>query len=678
MSSPAVFVDHRRLRLGPRLGKGGEGEVFSLESDAVHAVKLYTVTDLEEREVKVEAMIRDGMARQAPQVAFPLSVVRDEGGRFAGFLMRNVLRHKPLHELYSPGSRKIHFPEADYRFLVRTAQNISKAVASIHAIGCVIGDINQSSILVSQSATVALIDSDSFQVNSGARQYLCRVGVPEYTPPELQGSSLAKVARSPNHDAFGLAIVVFQLLFMGRHPFVGSVRRGDIPALHESIRDFRFVYTENRDVGMDQPPGTPALSDFPRSVALAFEAAFGRASQDSRPSSLAWIDVLAELEQSLVQCRYQKMHWHPVESAECPWCTMERELGAQLFVSEDSLERVVTSFDPGAGGFDLAAVWRGIAAFNVNRLAPVLPSIPVQVSPLARLAKWRGYAQVAKLRRSYLAVEQEWLEALAMWRSRTGVAAADDLLGELHSAKTTYESLPSEEKAQFEAYERDRRERQLLAFLGQFEIRRALLRGIGAPEEAVLASFGIETAADITSTKLLRVPGLSQDISKVLYDWRKRLQNRFAYDPRENALDRQELARIRAAIEHQAAQLRRTLLSGRANLDRAWSRVAGLNASADPDLVKVHEKRAQLRVDLQYLGVDLATLSGLAANSNHLTSAPARAIAKAASGAAGPSNAPPCPRCGSQMLRRLTKHKAAAAQQFWGCVRHPLCRGTRI
>ena len=84
----------------------------------MHAAKLYTVSQLAEREKKVEVMIRNGMAKQAPQVAFPLSVVRDESGQFSGFLMRNVLGHKPLHELYSPGSRKLHFPQADYRFLV--------------------------------------------------------------------------------------------------------------------------------------------------------------------------------------------------------------------------------------------------------------------------------------------------------------------------------------------------------------------------------------------------------------------------------------------------------------------------------------------------------------------------------------------------------------------------------
>jgi DNA-binding helix-hairpin-helix protein with protein kinase domain len=682
MSSPAIMIDHRRVRLGPRLGKGGEGEVYSLENDEAHAVKLYTVADLSEREHKVEAMIRTGMARQAPQVAFPLSVVRDESGRFTGFLMKNVLEHKPLHEVYSPGSRKLHFPQADYRFLIRTAQNIAKAIASVHALGCVIGDINQSSILVSKGATVALIDSDSFQVSSGSQKYLCRVGVPEYTPPELQGTSLVKTARTPNHDAFGLAIVIFQLLFMGRHPFVGSVRRGDIPALHDSIRDFRFVYTDQRDVGMDQPPGTPALSEFPRSTALAFEAAFGRTTQDSRPSAQAWIEILTELEKSLVQCSHDKLHWYPAEASECPWCAMERELGALLFVSAVPAERILSPFDPGAGGFNLAAVWRQIATFNMQRLAPLLPKASPRPSASARVARWLGRSYVSKLRRNYFDVEQQWLAAADGWRTRTGVAAIEDLFQELRAANASYESLASEEKAQFEAYARERRERQLLAYLARFEISRARLRGIGPPEETALASFGIETAADVIASKILRVPGLGSDISTALYDWRKRIEKQFVYDAKENELDRQELARIRATIEHRAAYLRRMLLAGRSNLDSAFSRLGGSLAVVDTELARLHLLRAQLRTDLSYLGIDPATLSALAANSTHLAMAATRGAAKPAFPSVGvaatSSSAVKCPRCGSPMVRRIARHRGAAGRQFWGCTRFPLCKGTII
>ena len=144
-------------------------------------------------------------------------------------------------------------------------------------------------------------------------------------------------------------------------------------------------------------------------------------------------------------------------------------------------------------------------------------------------------------------------------------------------------------------------------------------------QEAALASFGIESAADIVANKVLFVPGLGPNDSALLMDWRKRLESRFVYDAKENDLDRQEIARIRAAIEHKASLLRRILLAGRNNLDNAVSKLGAVAAIRDVELTKLHQLRAQLRVDLQYLGIDLATLSAIAANTSQLTIAALRA-----------------------------------------------------
>ena len=690
MSTPAIFIDQRRLQLGPRLGKGGEGEVFSLEREEANAVKIYTVSDLIEREQKVEVMIRSGMASKAPQVAFPLSVARDEAGRFSGFLMRNALGHKPLHELYSPGSRKIHFPQADYRFLVRTAQNIAKAIASVHAIDCVIGDINQSSILISKAATVALIDSDSFQVTDGDQTFFCRVGVPEYTPPEPQGVSLAKIPRTANHDAFGLAIVIFQLLFMGRHPFVGSVRRGEIPSLYDSIRDFRFVYTEQRDVGMAQPPGTPTLSAFPEEIAAAFETAFGRSTVDARPSAQQWIDLLGTLEDSLVRCAVQKLHWHPSQAQDCPWCSMEATLGATLFVSLiPPAERSCTpSIRARAASMSLPSGNR-LQPFPSPRFAgcqryqprPYAPE-PFRPGPLA------GRAFLENLKRDYVELEQKWLAALNVWRTKTGVAAIEDLLQELRSARDTYQNLASEEKLQLLAYERDRRVRQLHAYLDRFEIRRANIRGIGPAQEISLASFGIDTAADVAEIKLLNVPGFAHADTSGLLSWRKRLESQFVYDAKESEQDRAETGRIRAQIEDRGATLRRMLLAGRINLDNAANRVSALLATRDPELTRLHELRAQLRVDLQHLGVEVKTLVALATNSTQLATAAiqarkaqAQAEAQAATGPNARRRPPArtrtlCPQCGSMMSSAAARNTGSAAQSLWICSRYPVCLGT--
>jgi DNA-binding helix-hairpin-helix protein with protein kinase domain len=734
MSAAPLVIDQRQVLLGKRLGKGGEGEVYSIEGDGQHAVKIYTLADTADRERKISAMISARLAAHAPEVAFPLSVARTRNGKFAGFLMRLVADHKPLHELYSPGSRKLHFPRADYRFTVRTVLNIAKAVASVHKLGCVIGDINHSSILVSQHATVALIDSDSFQVVDGAQLFLCRVGVPEYTPPELQGLPLGSVKRTANHDAFGLAVVVFQMLFMGRHPFIGTVRRGELPPLPEAIRDFRFVYTESHDVGMDQPPGTPALSDFPKSVADGFEAAFGQQTRDRRPTAAGWIASLQELEKALIQCTEDKLHWYPSDASDCLWCAMEKALGATLFVPYvPPAETKIHPFDPGAGGFDLAAVWRQIETYPLAErlefspflaqidagpsasaraavmrkrlivsfrvasalaalvLALSLPSVWIVWIPLALYALFGkeggGSTTVETLTKQYTEIDGRFQIAMMSWRKKIGIGDSEQLLAALRDAKSKYASLGSEEQNQTKRYHQERRGRQLHAFLDGFEIRRAKIRGIGPAKQAALASYGIETAADVELERILNVPGFGPTNSAGLVDWRRKLESRFVYNERTNDLDRQELARISSHIQSRASTLRRTLLAGRSNLESLVNRVKAMAAIKDAEINRLHAVREQMRVDIEYLG---GTVPASASSQKVLPSQPVSVIASAArpysGGAASVSTTQPathglqsalCPRCGSAMVPRRARRGRWAGRQFWGCSRYPVCKGTR-
>src|SRR5712691_4689158 len=88
------------------------------------------------------------------------------------------------------------------------------------------------------TALVTLVDTDSFQVcepHNGV-VYRCPVGKPEFTPPELQGCPFAQVDRAPEHDLFGLAVLLFQLLMEGTHPFAGVYQgHGDPPPYETRI-----------------------------------------------------------------------------------------------------------------------------------------------------------------------------------------------------------------------------------------------------------------------------------------------------------------------------------------------------------------------------------------------------------------------------------------------------------
>src|SRR5262249_47615448 len=133
--------------------------------------------------------------------AWPTATLHDtRGGPLVGFLMPRFDGYRPVHMLYSPAHRRSCFAQADWAFLAHAAANRAAAFDAVHGHGHVVGDVNQSNVLVSDKGLVALIDCDSFQVRADGKAHLCEVGVGQYTPPELQGQSFRGVERTPNHD----------------------------------------------------------------------------------------------------------------------------------------------------------------------------------------------------------------------------------------------------------------------------------------------------------------------------------------------------------------------------------------------------------------------------------------------------------------------------------------------
>lgn len=736
MTPTQVSVAGRSLSLGRLIGKGGEGEVYAIAGDPDHAIKLYTTKDRLSREEKIAAMVRGELAKRSALAAFPVSVVRLQDGTFGGFVMRLVNGYKPLHELYAPGPRKHHFPQADYRFLARTATNIARAFASIHAANCVVGDINHSGILVSSKATAALIDADSFQFSDGKNRYLCRVGVPEYTPPELQGKPLHGVVRTTDHDAFGLAVVIFQVLLMGRHPFVGTVRKGDIPPLHENVEHFRYVYTDGRDVGMDQPPGTPSLADFAPELAKLFDRAFSRGSVGSRPSAADWVQALERFEATLSQCTDNPLHYGPKDASECAWCEMEQQLATVLFVPYLPSGPSAPQVDPGRSTFNLEIVWARIERVKVpsaEQLQPYIPKLtrpepseaakklketkpPSSTSwsgvlfllagigllflapkawPLALLLGGVGFSKLgdkptapsidaSRFRSAYVEAQAQWYREVEGWRQRVGHADASQLVEGLRTTRQRYLEAKDEKRRLTESYKSRRRELQLSNYLEGFDLARARIKGIGQAKLAVLSSYGIDTAADVSTTRLQTVPGFGEALIGRLVEWRDRHAARFVYNASTNDADRQEMARIASLVETKLAPLRTALSAGAQDLEQKVRRIQDFGQREDPVLVRVHQRVEQSRVDLEFLGQPIPSVqppapprSGTSASSRPWQTRSTPAPSQSSRMPPAPGGAPTCPRCNSGMRQRLARRGRNAGNYFWGCSRYPSCKGTR-
>ncbi|MBM3132821.1 MAG: helix-hairpin-helix domain-containing protein [Chloroflexi bacterium] len=368
------------ISVGRKLGSGGEGDVYEVTTIGNDLVaKVYHVPLSLDRQEKLRSMVQRCDARLKNVATWPMVTLHvGINGPVRGFLMPKVVGYEPIHKLYSPAHRKQLFPKADWAFLVNTARNVAAAFDAIHTHGHVIGDVNQGNVVVANNSVIKLIDCDSFQIAANGKLYPCEVGVPHFTPPELQSlRSFHDTRRTTNHDNFGLAILCFHLLFMGRHPFSGIYSGREEMPIERAIQSFRFAFGKGSShKGMAPPPNSVTLEIIPSQVADLFERAFGEsgAHSDGRPKAREWVGLLDYLKHNLRSCGQEPAHKYFGGLAGCPWCMLEQQSGIVFFIG------AITTVT-GRTSFNLTAVWQRIMSVQLPSELPIIKPSSFQATP---------------------------------------------------------------------------------------------------------------------------------------------------------------------------------------------------------------------------------------------------------------------------------------------------------
>ncbi|GJG85952.1 hypothetical protein tb265_11330 [Gemmatimonadetes bacterium T265] len=607
----------RPLHLGGEIGRGGEGNVYEIIDAPDCVAKLYHETADAEQSAKLAAMVRGVRPALTEVAAWPTATLHAHaraagaGAPVVGLVMPRA-SGAPVHRLYSPISRKTEFPHVDWQRLVIVAHNLAAAMAQVHAAGHVIGDVNQGNVLVAREGRVRLIDCDSFQIRDGSRWFPCEVGVGHFTPPELQGKSFVGITRTPNHDAFGLAVLVFHLLFMGRHPFAGRYAgAGDMP-LEQAIAEFRFAFGRNAGtLQMAPPPNALPLASASADVADLFERAFGRdgVRDGARPTAAEWKTALGALAKDVTTCAVMPGHKYPRGLGACPWCAIANAGGPDFFAS------VLVGVQHLAG-FNAVEVWAAIMGVPAPEASPAIPvalttasaaAQPTAPVPRWRRAAWRSHRFVAAaaggafvagtvggagapadavaagllllffgLRRgSGLAGEHERrtreVEAAGArlrsmeerWTREIGGAAGQfgAKRQELDALRSEHQGLDTDKRRARQELDARRREHQLQQYLDGHFIASSGVPGIGAGRAATLASYGIETAADVTYAAVVAVPGFGGKRANDLVAWRRFVERTFLFDP-SKAVDPTELAALEARFARRRDEIERALAAG--------------------------------------------------------------------------------------------------------------------
>lgn len=663
---PNLFFtsDGKAIELGRQIGTGGEGTVYEIQGRDDLVAKIYHEPPTPEKAEKLIALARIGAERLFNLSAWPMDVVSDKAfgmkGNVLGFIMRRVGQAEEVHALHSPKSRLQKFPEASWAFLIYAATNIARAVAVMHEHGFVVGDVNPKNILVTRKATITLLDCDSFQITANGKTYRCEGGFPEYTPPELQGVAFRDVERNEQHDCFGLAVVIFQLLFLGRHPFSGRfLGEGEMP-LERAIAESRFAYgsdAESRQ--MQPPPGTLALNAIPAPLGDLFRRAF---LSRQRPSASEWIEPLETLAKSLKRCTLHSGHHFFAEVAECPWCAIEMRARIRLF------NFLLPGADQNRGQFRLDEVWKEIerVAQPLSLAAvpshidweTVQPSEEVEKHFNLRLVRSKAAIFLAVtgglaigyygnfcigplllftailMLRYILAIKAEPKSPIVL-PSITGAApppSSDPFIRQIQEAKAkaeeavqqteerwlkeasaerfqtgvqnlqsqkeAYQNLPKLREQKLNQLQSKARDIQLEEFLDQFEIADAEIRGINSATKASLLSYGIETAADLTPPRLEQVKTMDPSGAKVLRRWQHEVTEQFSFDPVKGISDHARIA-VEREIDEMRFRLEHELASGAYYLRRLKLEVENARQKLTPVVENARQSLARAEKDCE-------------------------------------------------------------------------------
>ena len=292
------------LRLGKFLNSGGEGSIYLTSREELVA-KIYLPKHLtRQRLEKLQSMISANPEIEG--LCWPSALLYNSLEEWIGFLMPKAEGKELATTVFFSGRGDRNIKEMGWsrRHLVTIAGNLASLFAEMHRKGILMGDINPRNFMVRPDCTVYFVDCDSYQFED----FSCPVFSPLFLPPEIHermrstpGSQSAHIIRTPENELYSIAVLLFEVLFLGKAPYESRNTNND--DVIQAIIDGNFPYPykgNDEDEDEDEPVQRTSIlapvgtwrkiwSNLPHSVKTGFYNAF---TKKDRLSASDWAKTM--------------------------------------------------------------------------------------------------------------------------------------------------------------------------------------------------------------------------------------------------------------------------------------------------------------------------------------------------------------------------------------------------
>lgn len=329
------------------LASGGEADVYVSEHSKDILLKIFTRENISIlNKLKIFLLSKKNSFteykdKDNSKLSFPLLPLfaKQSGNGYDDIVGYAMYRKagKSLHSQINPIKIKsgVTLKNTKRSDLVKALIDVLQEIQKLHNKGVIVGDLSLRNILYDDDTkNIALIDNDSFQfiletdkhtideitaqlnkkrlVKSKKRIeedkktfvekfFPCEVSTMEYTAPEIFGENLLTVKRTVEIELFGIAVLIFQVLMLGKHPYSSKVYSDT----EEAMKAGFFPYDVNYNLIKQAPNGdwVAIWSHLPHGIQDLFVEALDKKTH--RASIDEWLNALCKYHKYLLKNKHK-------------------------------------------------------------------------------------------------------------------------------------------------------------------------------------------------------------------------------------------------------------------------------------------------------------------------------------------------------------------------------------